>query len=361
VSIYHDPSDPVGRPDLIGDLLMLPATDRVHQLENQASTVLGWLIDRDTEIARRVVALFIPALDTGGRSFGVRTQVALPKPHGGAIRPDLSVCVDGVKAQLLIEVKVAAAEHHHAEFDDALQTDAYRQAWRQLPHGSGVRAVGTLTRIGGQHDAADLDDLIARDVTWREVRDVLRDLVASDAIGADTRLVAESFIGTIDLRISPVTPDDKDVSDLFATYEPVLRAVMAAAVARLGPASKVKPIKGQHLLGARLSLTSGDDAPLFLRVYLAPANSAGNLPGQSAALVIGPERDTNGNLYVGERDQIAAAGFKQMRTLGGWSIHGRSWLLAETTPAHAEEIVAGVFDMLAQSGTWNPAEDAPSV
>lgn len=40
MSIYHAPGDSTNRPDLIEDLLRLPATDRVHQLENQASSVL---------------------------------------------------------------------------------------------------------------------------------------------------------------------------------------------------------------------------------------------------------------------------------------------------------------------------------
>ena len=59
MTLYHDPTLPGGRPTLVGDLLGIPATDKNHQLENQATTVLAWLVDRSPSIAQMVLKLFL--------------------------------------------------------------------------------------------------------------------------------------------------------------------------------------------------------------------------------------------------------------------------------------------------------------
>jgi hypothetical protein len=57
LSLYHDPSLSYLRPSLIGDLLSVPATKEQHQLENQTTTVLAWLVDQCPAIADAVLRL----------------------------------------------------------------------------------------------------------------------------------------------------------------------------------------------------------------------------------------------------------------------------------------------------------------
>jgi hypothetical protein len=51
VTIFHNPGVAYGRPSLISDLLTVPANPGQHQLENQATTVLAWLVDRSPAFA----------------------------------------------------------------------------------------------------------------------------------------------------------------------------------------------------------------------------------------------------------------------------------------------------------------------
>lgn len=147
MSPYRDPSFPRTRPSLVRDLLGLTATTAHHALEDQATTVLAWLIDRSPVIARSVLRLFLgPVGDVEG-TIGAETQVSLPKPGGGALRPDLSICVSDRAPQLLVEVKVASELAVYSEFDSLQQDAVYRHLWRSpSPADAEVRAVGTLTR-----------------------------------------------------------------------------------------------------------------------------------------------------------------------------------------------------------------------
>ena len=82
--LYHDPDAGHSRPHLIVDLLDVPAKPNNHQLENQATTVLAWLVDGSPELAREVVQLFLGESPPDG-SIVARTQVSLGKPGGGAV------------------------------------------------------------------------------------------------------------------------------------------------------------------------------------------------------------------------------------------------------------------------------------
>src|SRR4051794_39833808 len=93
MTLYHDPTQPGRhRPSLVPDLLEVPATATHHQLENQSTTVLAWLIDRSTAVARAVIELFLGEDSVPDGPIGAATWLSLPKPGGGALYPDLSVC-----------------------------------------------------------------------------------------------------------------------------------------------------------------------------------------------------------------------------------------------------------------------------
>jgi hypothetical protein len=146
-SLYHDPSLRYQRPSLVRDLLGVPATASLHQLENQTTTVLAWLVDRSPVLARRVLNLFLGGHAPDTKLVGARTQLTLSKPGGGALYPDLSICGSDYDVQLLVEVKVDSEFHRYPEFDNRIQPEVYRLLSKSpSPGDARVRAVGTLTR-----------------------------------------------------------------------------------------------------------------------------------------------------------------------------------------------------------------------
>lgn len=150
------------------DLLGLTATTAHHALEDQATTVLAWLIDRSPLIARSVLRLFLDSVGDVGRIVGAETQVSLPKPGGGALRPDLSICVSDRALQLLVEVKAASDFSVHPEFGGRRQDEVYRHLWCSPSQADAkLRAVGTLTRWPRSAQSVNVGELVARDVSWR--------------------------------------------------------------------------------------------------------------------------------------------------------------------------------------------------
>lgn len=343
MTLYHDPDLTYGRPTLIGDLLGVPATTKNHQLENQATSVLAWLIDRSPTIARAVLRLFLGEHppDTEA-AIAARTQLSLPKPDGGALRPDLSICVAGRALQLLIEVKVDSTYATYDEFGGLPQDTVYRDLWRPLVTGeAAVRAVGTLTRTGCPKRTADPNLLIARDVTWRELRDTLDHLRTHDLIDPACELVAESFIAAIEDRIAPEPPADDLQQPFFRTHQPVLDKVKDAITERVSGTGAPKQIRGTWYFGWRIPLPSANDAPLFLRLYLAAQNTRLNLPRAPDSLIAAPERDADGTIDKPDRGAVEAAGFPVTKSITGDTLHRHLWPLASLDPQTvANQIVA---------------------
>lgn len=325
--LYHDPDAGHSRPHLIVDLLDVPAKPNNHQLENQATTVLAWLVDGSPELAREVVQLFLGEAPPDG-SIGARTQVSLGKPGGGAVYPDLSICVGGRAMQLLVEVKVGSDFHH---IDGLLQQEAYRVLWGSPDALSpSHRAVGTLTRTGGS-SRPDADALVARDVSWREVRDVLARLLADDALSPDVRLVAESFRLAIDTRIAPPKPSPEALEAFFARWRPLLTETRKAVV-RIQGAQGAKPVRGAEYEGFRVGLGLVAGEQVHVRAYLADAGTRLNLPGAPAALVVAPEHNTDGELIASQAVAAAAVGFDPTKDLEGFRMHRRLFPLEDADP-----------------------------
>src|SRR4051794_38878824 len=190
MGLYQDPAAPRPRPSLVRDLFTLPTKPTLHPLENQATAVLAWLADRSKAFAAELVSLFLGASVEIAHPIGARAWVSLPQPGGVAVFPDLSLDGPAKRFQLLIEVKVGSDFHVYPMPDGSAlsQPDYYRYAWAQLPAGSEaeVRAVGTLTRPGGDTPVAPAD-LKARDVTWAQVRDTLGQMLSDGGARARRR------------------------------------------------------------------------------------------------------------------------------------------------------------------------------
>lgn len=347
MSIYHD-SSAANRPSLVGDLLGVSATDTNHQFENQATTVLAWLVDWSPAVAAAVLKLFLGdhAPVELGRT-GARTQITLPKPGGGALYPDLSVCVDGHAVQVLIEVKIGSDFHHYPEFGGKSQPEVYREVWRtETTGGAAIRAVGTLTLQGGVTEP-DPSQLRARDITWRTLRDELQGLADHGTIEPAVALVAESFVSAIDTRIAPSTPTADEQNEFSLHYGPLLDAVKDGLVAAVRGAGTPKTIRGDAYFGWRIPLPGRTDDPLYLRLYLSAKNSRLNLAGNPDSLIAAPERDANGTLQPDEREAVAAAGFARTKDIAGYTLYRSTWPLADL---ESEQALGSILDQLATTG-----------
>jgi hypothetical protein len=343
----HDPQTEGVRPSLIGDLLSVPATVKNHQLENQATTVLAWLIDRSPAIAGVVLQLFLgDHAPAHGAAVGARTQLSLPKPDGGALYPDLSACVADRAVQLLVEVKVDSAHAVYAQYGGELQPQVYRDLWgARQPGDAEVRAVGTLTRAGGAREP-DPERLVARDVAWRQLRDGLGGVLAAEEVEPGCRLIAESFVLAIDERIAPAPSTGDEQHHFFAQHEPLLDLVRDEIARLVHGTGAPKRIRGDAYFGWRIPLPGAVEAPLYLRLYLSPRSTRLNLPGYPDALIAAPERDADGTLQPGESAAVQAAGFPRTKDLDRYWLHRHPWpLVGLDARAAASEIVT----MLAQT------------
>lgn len=368
MSLYHSHDDP-RRPELIGDLFNLAPTPKRNPQEDQATIVLGWLADNSPMIGRAILELFLPGQVPASGEISARTQLSLPKSIGGYIRPDLSICVADHALQLLIEVKIDAPIHTHADYDDAPQPDAYRQAWKQLGQTDlTLQAVGTLTVNAAEHQNPDPENMIARDVTWRELAQRLHVLLDAGEVEAECELVAKSLVRAINTRISPRPLSHAEVEAFLQRWRPLLETVRDALLRRIPGAGPTKAIRGHDYAGSRITLPSATAAPLYVSLSLAPAGSSANLVGGPGALIAWPERDMNGNLAPGEALLMADAGFAKAWTHGGWSYHARAWPLvgseAVSDPGPISDEIAAMLtaaELIGQpTGEPQPAaEDAP--
>lgn len=347
MSIYSDPTIPGRvRPSLIGDLIALKATTAHHALEDQSTTVLAWLVDRSPAIARGVLKLFLGESGAVPGAIGAATQVSLPKPNGGALRPDLSICAADRTLQLLIEVKVASDFGTHAEFDDRRQDDTYRHLWGQpAVSDAKLRAVGTLTRDPQDAKSVDLDRHIARDVSWRELRDVIAGLLHADEVAADVALVAQSFVDAIDHRIAPKPPTADELRSFLRDHESLLDTTSRLVAEGLATSHAVRKISGTGFAGRRIQLQDQAGESLAIRLYLAAAGSRLAIPGASDALVVGPERGTDGFMEPEAHAALEAAGFPRLKDIEGWAWRRRVWPLDHLSDATqiADEIVPALL------------------
>jgi hypothetical protein len=236
-TVYEDPQSPRDRRSLLGSLMRVSATSRLHQAEDQLTEVLAWLCDRDTALCRDVAELFLHPDDEEARralfsagTVGVRTQAIIPRPAERPVRPDLSIEGSNRAFQLLVEVKLDAEFSIYGPADaPEAQPEYYLRCWRQVdptPEAQ-VRRLGTLTRDGEAGRMAD--PWRARDVLWSEVH-ALMSAQLSREMSPALAVVAEDFCGVLG---ELVLPFEADVEMLESWRMPL--GEIGAAVARVLP------------------------------------------------------------------------------------------------------------------------------
>ena len=351
MAFYQDPDKPRHRPSLIEDLFKLPTKPGLHPLENQSTATLAWLIDNSPVFAREFVELFLGAGSAPDTTLGARTWLTLPNPDGGVLFPDLCIEAAGGQLQLLVEVKVASGLAQYLGRDRIMRSQPvqYRWCWQDLTGAHAqVRAVGTLTRGGGEKTALDPGRLQASDVTWSQVRDVIERLLAESGFGPETALVAESFVHAIKARIAVDPPSATALSAWLDAHAHVATQV-ATYLRDLAPGSTLSKAGGAAFVGHRVHIPDVLGSELRLRVYASPASSAQNLVGEPDALIVGIERDAGGTLEAPASDIFAEAGFLKERDIQGGVMHRRAWPMEDVLPDPAAT-AASIWEMLSASG-----------
>jgi hypothetical protein len=360
MAFYQDPDKPHHRPSLIADLFKLPTKPGLHPLENQATATLAWLIDRSPRFAREIVGLFLGAGSVPGGTMGARTWVSLPSPGGTVCFPDLCIEGSGGQLQLLIEVKVASALAQVLGIDGVVRSQEahYRWAWGAMdpPHAQ-VRAVGTLTRLGGPTGIAP-DTRCARDVTWSEVRDLIQRLLAESAFPSETELIADSFLSVIKARIAidPLSP--RELAAWLDRHASIVTEIASDLRARI-PGATLTKAKGAAFVGHRVHVPDVLGGELRLRVYASPASAALNLVGEPDALIVGIERDAAGTLKPPASDVFAEAGFLKEVDVAGFVMHRRAWPM-EDALAEPRAMAQRIWDTLAATGLGPWAREHPA-
>lgn len=305
-SFYVDPrSANWVTPNLITGLMKNPATETLHPLERQLTIVLAWLLHHSPSFARDFTQLFFAedeaasaALATAS-AIGARAWGTL-RPTGptGHLYPDLAVAGAGQSFELIVEVKVGAAVHHwDTDGGPLYQPDAYIRSWRSYDaeHEAGVRRVATLTKDGAGGDLAP-DPMRGRDVTWREVREGLGELLEGGAIEPVAAAVAVDFAAAIDEFVLPTPTPQTDDPDLAWGY--VLLHELAPRLAASLPdgAVKVSPAIHNDYVTAYIHFTSGGTSQ---RLWLAvtPEGARYNVKGYGSMLWLAEPTDTT---YPGE-------------------------------------------------------------
>jgi hypothetical protein len=203
--------------NLIDGLIAKPTTETKSALEDQTTVVLAWLLDRWPALAHRLTtkcfvndAEALDALAAASR-VGARTWLSLPKlpcsPGGGVMRPDLSIAGDARSFELIIENKVDAAPHHYECLngchDPPLipQQDAYALSWGLCPaeHEARVRRVSVLSR--DPVERGEVSALRSVDISWLDVRDLIRELLDEASSDGDVGAVASDFLDVLDERV----------------------------------------------------------------------------------------------------------------------------------------------------------------
>lgn len=312
MTLYQDPTAPGRiRPNLMAELLGQPAWEQHHQLENQASIVLAWLIDRSPVIARRLIDLWLEDPDLpAGSAIGARDQVSFPSKR----RPDISIDVGDRALQLLIEVKVGAQLADHSGVP---QDQAYRDEWQEMTVGEAeVRAVGTLTRDPEAYDLPNkvsLPDFRARDVSWSELKSALLDVVNGDEVDSALAVVVRSFCDAIDLHIDVATVDEESLPAFLDTARPLVQDIASDIGARLGTAPSIA--HGAQFAGAKLAYEALDGKPVVIRIVAGVAGGVMTPVGAGPTLLVGVGRDHSVLLKGDDRSCGLEAGLEVIKTL----------------------------------------------
>lgn len=309
MTLYQDPKMPGRlRPSLVAELLGQPAWDQHHQLENQATIVLAWMIDRSAAIGRRLLDLWLDDVDIAEDAvIGARSQIEFPSK----LRPDISVDVSDRAIQLLIEVKVGA---QFAEHDGLVQDDAYRAEWSGMRQGEAdVRAVGTLTRdASGLPDEVDFGRLRGRDVTWGELRMALEELIDDGSVDAGLADLVGSYCEAIDLHIDVASVDEAALPEFRARAAPLVEAVAAKLGEYLGTAPSIA--HGAQFAGAKLSYQALDGRTVVLRVVAGVPGGVMTPIGAEPTLLVGVGRDHSILLKGDDRARALNAGLQLLKT-----------------------------------------------
>ena len=354
-SVYEDPQLRGASPSLLDGLTKVAATTRMNQAEDQLTEALAWLIDRSPVIATGFMDLIStgdPGLAAAVRtaeSFATRTQVMLPSLGGGLLRADLSIAAPQRTLQVLVEVKLTSGFHQYSVDDVELsQPDAYVEAWSSCAPDieASLRRVCTLTVDG---DAPQPSTPVkrdgpsrGRDLTWRELADLLGQLLDSGTVEEAVRLIAQDFVSLLDDRVVPPPPPPG-----FLEWGADLTRATAKRLAAELPSGRTaggfQADEKFNYAGGYVKFDTPEGAPVQFWIVATPAGSRYSPPGSETTVWLS---DYNENPLPEEVEKrLLQAGFWKTKDKQGYP---RILVGLPVTDISADEI-EGQADQVA---TW---------
>lgn len=234
-SVYADPRDR-RRVNLLAALASHASSQAVVPAENQLTTVLAWLLDREQDLSRSLLVEATrhdnEAQDAlaGASVIGVRTAVRLPRNAGPHLYADLSLETEDSGLQVLIEVKLTAPFHIvEVAGTPHAQPDAYLVAWAGMPPGSEarVRRVGTLALLRQPVGDLSLERSEIRrlhPLTWRDISRLLDNSNLRARASGGTQGVWTDLLDHL-TTLAP-DPDFRNLSSTRPLVEHALDAVL---------------------------------------------------------------------------------------------------------------------------------------
>jgi hypothetical protein len=274
------------------------------------------------------------------------------------MRPDLALAGNARSFELIIENKVAAAPHDYECLngchDPPLipQQEAYALAWELCPAegDARVRRVSVLSRDPIERGEASA--LRGADISWLDVRNLIRELVDEASSDGDVGAVASDFLDVLDERVLAQTkPSVAGAKSIDSIEHPVL-IWGAELLAELLP-SLATQLDGRHsgpLLNGRSFYAGGyvrfdalSGQELSLWFCVTEAGRPYSVPGFQDGLWI--VRD--GSWPAASRETLKTSGFAKQVDQAGYG-NERIFQFAVELPA-AAAVVPMLVDELTPS------------
>jgi hypothetical protein len=333
---YLDPADPAWpKPNLIEGLIAAPTTEKVSPLERQATIVLAWLAHHSRTFAVALLERFLADDDEGlaalasrGVVIGARAWGTLRKIEGlteGPIYPDITIAGSGQSFELIVEIKIDAALHWWPTPDGTriYQPNAYIRSWLEnydQALEAGVRRVGTLTRSGHGLDLP-VSPHRAADLHWKDVRELLRQLLEDGRIEPEVVAVALDAAAAIDQRILAVK-GPPPIDDPVMAWSYVFLAELAPGMAECLPGGSIKlnPAVWSDYAGVYVYFeTPFASDPQRIHLYATPAEGQYNVAGCGASLFVSETADYRWPARL--RALMQSAGIPEVKDKAGYKSH----------------------------------------
>ena len=240
-----------------------------------------------------------------------------------------------------MEIKIDAELHWWPtpEGTRIYQPDAHIRSWLKNYDSAleaRIRRVGTLTRSGHGVDLP-VSPYRAADLHWKDVRELLRQLLEDGRIEPDVVAVALDAAAAIDQRILALK-GPPPIDDPVMAWGYVFLGELAPALAGCLPDGSIKqgPAVWSDYTGVYVYFaTSSAPEPQRIHLYATPAEGQYNVAGSGASLLVSETVDNRWPSSL--RALVQAAGIPEVTDKAGYKSHRLCLNVADIQAAGDEQ------------------------